>query len=40
MAEPIKVLDHGLIRLVESMGNDLSIVPHSVAAFKEHILGA
>lgn len=26
MTEPIKLLDHGLIRLVESMGNDLSII--------------
>lgn len=26
MNEPIKVLDHGLVRLIEHMGSDLSIV--------------
>lgn len=33
MREPIKVLDHGLVRLVESMGSDLSIVRNARVSY-------
>lgn len=33
MQEPIKVLDHGLVRLVEHMGSDLSIVRNARVSY-------
>ena len=33
MNEPIKLLDHGLVRLVESMGSDLSIVRNARVSY-------
>lgn len=33
MSEPIKVLDHGLVRLIEHMGSDLSIVRNARVSY-------
>jgi len=33
IANPVKVLDHGLVRLVDSMGNDLSIVRNARVSY-------
>ena len=33
MTEPIKVLDHGLVRLIEHMGSDLSIVRNARVSY-------